>query len=394
MSIGWVPHWVVGGWAVVASLLWVVSHVRAARTLLRLPQLGDAALPAPEPWPRLSIVIPACNEAATLEAAISTLLSQDHPDLEVVIVDDRSTDGTGAIADRIAAADPRVQAVHVDELPDGWLGKVHALHVGARHTTGDWVLFTDADVHYAPGTLRKAHALAVARRIDMLVLIPELRSNGLLHEAVVDAFGGMLMQSIDLAAVADPASDAYVGSGAFNLVRRAVWERSEGFHHIRLEVADDVGVGLVMKRAGARQEVWLASREVKVLWYPSLGAMARGLEKNLFAVVGQYRVWRVVVRLLGLAAIVVGPFVGLFHSPVAAVAGVLAFACLPAFGLVLRRRLPGHRMLPTLLVPLGQVLLMYMVVRSTWVCLRRGSIEWRGTRYPLDRLAAHQKVKV
>ncbi len=394
MTEGTAAWWIVAVWAGVTSVVWVVAYLRASWTLTRMPRLSDAVPGEPSPWPKLSIVIPACNEADTIEAAIATLLAQDHPNLELVVVDDRSTDGTGEIVDRVAAADARVTAVHVETLPDGWLGKVHALHVGASRATGSWILFTDADVHYAPGALRRAHALAVDRGMDMLVLIPQLRTSGVVHESAVTAFGGLFFQTTKPDEVADPDSDAYVGGGAFNLVRRSVFDRSEGFEYLRMEVADDVGLGLVMKRAGARQECWLATGEVSVLWYPSIAAMARGLEKNMFGIIGHYRLWRLSCRLLAFTALVVGPFAGLLHSPALALVSALAFGVIPVSAAVVRTRMPGHRFLPALLTPVGQVLIIYMIARSTWVCLRNGAIEWRGTRYPLDRLAELQRVKV
>ena len=391
MSIG---YWVVAGWAALAALGWIVAYVGGARALASLPRLGAVTPPEPSPFPRLSIVIPACNEAATIEPAIATLLAQDHPNLEIVVVDDRSNDGTTEIVDRVAASDSRVVAIHVTELPDGWLGKVHALDVGTQRATGDFVLFTDADVHYAPGTIRKAHALVVDRQIDSLVLLPQLEASSFLHEAVIDGFGSMFLQSVKPERAADPASEHYIGGGAFNLVRRSVLGRSAGFEHIRMEVADDMGLGLVLKRAGARQELWLAAREVKVLWYPSIAAMARGLEKNMFGIIGHYRAWRAVLRIAAVLLFVVGPFVGLAHSPFTAIASALAFASLFAFALVTRARIDGHRVLPALLTPVGQLVMLYFAARSTWVCTRNGAIEWRGTRYALARLAELQRVKV
>src|SRR6185369_5444580 len=100
--------------------------------------------------------VPACNEAGTIETALASLLAQDYPGLEIVLVDDRSSDGTGVIIDRLAASDPRISAIHVRDLPIGWLGKVHALQRGLERVRGALVLFTDADIYFAPGSLRRA----------------------------------------------------------------------------------------------------------------------------------------------------------------------------------------------------------------------------------------------
>ena len=132
-------------------------------------------------------MIPACNEADTLGAALGTLLAQDYPALEILLVNDRSTDGTGDIVDRLAASDPRITALHVRELPQGWLGKVHALHVASERARGDWLLFTDADVHFAPGALRRAVAVARVHQLDHLTCVPNVTTHGCLQEITMSA---------------------------------------------------------------------------------------------------------------------------------------------------------------------------------------------------------------
>ena len=393
MSAGTIVWWIVGAWTVLASLAWVVAYLTGARALLGMPVLHEAEPKAPARWPKLSVIIPACDEADTIESALETLRAQDYPALELVLVDDRSRDGTGAIIDRMAEGDDRITVVHVSELPPDWLGKVHAMQRGLEASKGEWILFTDADVHYGPGTLRKTVALSVEHGLDHLTVFPKLMATGVLHEAVIDAFGGMFFQTVRPHEITNPESDAYAGAGAFNLVRRETFERSEGFEWLRMEVVDDAGVGLAIKRAGGRAEAWLGSRDLSVLWYPSIGAMARGLEKNLFGIIGHYRLWRALLRMLAFLTILLGPFAGLFHSSWTAAAAAAAFLPMPVLALVLKRRF-DQRFWPALLIPLGQLFMVYAALRSTWVCARQGGIVWRGTKYPLDTLRAMQRVKV
>src|SRR2546423_821839 len=144
---------------------------RAARLAARLADLSPDGAGL---MPPLSVVVPALNEEATVEAAMRTLLALDYPDLEIIGVDDRSTDETGAILDRLAAEDARLRVTHVRELPPGWLGKNHALHVGSAVARGEWILFTDADVHFERDALRRAVRYAVYRRLDHLVVVPQV----------------------------------------------------------------------------------------------------------------------------------------------------------------------------------------------------------------------------
>lgn len=385
-------EWVRLAIAGLTALLWVGTALYAARACRRIPALEEVEPVEPEPWPRLSVVVPACQEGDTLEAALGTLLAQDYPALEIVLVDDRSTDATGEVVDRLAARDPRVRPIHLAELPAGWLGKVNALSRGTEAATGEWVLYTDADVHHGPGVLRKAVALALARRLDHLTVAPRLVTSSVAQELTTAAFALMWVATLRVDAVADPASDAYVGLGAFNLVRRAALDRSEGWPYLRMEIADDAGLGLVLKRSGARSSLWLGPRDLAITWYPSFRAMVRGLEKNVFAALGHYRVGRLVARVLLLLLAVVGPWaaLGVPHGWLPPLAACLSLV-VPA--LVVPARL-GMRARAVLLLPVGGLLLGFVLLRSAVVCTWRGGVEWRGTFYPLQDLRTLQRVKL
>ena len=172
----------------IGCVYWLWMFVGTLRVVRAVPLLAASDAPPPQTWPKLSIVIPACNEAASLESALCSVLEQDYPELEIILIDDRSTDGTAAIVDRMAAADPRILAIHVEQLPEGWLGKVHALDLGAAKASGSWLLFTDADVHMAPGTLRRAIAYAAHHAIDHLAAVPDLWPSSLLVDANMALF--------------------------------------------------------------------------------------------------------------------------------------------------------------------------------------------------------------
>ena len=112
---------------ILLSALWIAIFAYLSWALKQLPRFERQTAAPLERWPRLSVIVPACNEAAQLEPAVRTIMAQDYPELEIILVDDRSSDGTGALIDGLAREDARVRAIHIDKLPDGWLGKVHAL---------------------------------------------------------------------------------------------------------------------------------------------------------------------------------------------------------------------------------------------------------------------------
>ncbi|NQU19975.1 MAG: glycosyltransferase [Candidatus Nealsonbacteria bacterium] len=394
-----IPETILIGYVFLGCVYWLWIAAGVLRIVCAVPVLRNVDSPEPEVWPKLSVVIPACNEADKIEAAVRSVLGQDYPELEVVLIDDRSTDGTGELVDRLAADDPRVQAVHVTELPDGWLGKVHALDVGVRRATGDWVLFTDADVNYRGDMLRRAVAYCEDRRLDHLAAAPEIWSNQFLADVAVASFLRSFCVLVRCWAVEDPNSGAFVGIGAFNLVRREAFDRTEGFEWLRLEVADDVGLGLMMKRSGGRSCMVTAVGLLGLHWYRTIGEMARGFEKT-FASAAQCSVLRLAAICLLSTALELAPLAAFL--PVRRVipgdsSGLWwaggAMIAMAVFSIVALARWSRGRVLPGLCFPLGVVLNTALLLRAGWLGVWRGGVDWRGTRYPNAVLRRGARVR-
>jgi glycosyltransferase involved in cell wall biosynthesis len=377
--------------------LWVVGLGYLIVAIQRLPVLREQHAPVPDVWPRLSVVIPACNEGANLESAVATLLQQDYPDLEIILVDDRSRDGTGEIIERLAREDPRIRAVHVETLPQGWLGKVHALHRGVERASGDWLLFTDADVHFGAGILRRAVAFVLRQRIDHLALIPRTIQKSFWLELAVNTFGLLFFITTRAASVNRAGSKAFVGIGAFNLVNARRFHRTAGFEWLRLEPGDDVGLGMMIKQSGGTTRLAFAYEDLSLQWYSSVTAMFKGLEKNLFGPGSHYRWQLMLVRVGIIWALVAGPYFslifGLAHGLAPLwIAGAAAISVQLIFPVccVADRKTRG---LILLLFPMGVLLITAMMLRAAYQCLKNGGIDWRGTHYPIDQLRAGQRVR-
>lgn len=375
------------------ALASLAALAETARGLARLRTLGDAAA-ALERWPRVTIVSPACNEERHVERSVRSSLALDYPDLQVVVIDDRSTDRTGAIVDHLAGEDPRVVARHVRELPDGWLGKLNALKLGVEASDGEWLLFMDADVHLAPDALRRAIGDAERHRLDLLTVVPTIESAGPLAGAIFGLSLAILSVGGRLQKVRDPRSPAVAATGAFILVRRAALLATPGFEWLKLEVADDFGLCLLIKSHGGRCEIVNARGAVKLEWYASFREMAVAMQKNLFAILGRFSV----ARSAGIAAFFAWlglvPFAALVAAPMELrTIPVLTLAALAA-NVALASRVTGRRRSGAGLVPLACLAMSAMVVRAAWVGWRIGGIAWRGVRYPAALLAANQRVRV
>jgi Glycosyl transferase family 2 len=378
-------------WGILAlsALYWAAIAYQLGQALRWVPQLAELNPVPPARWPALSLVIPACNEADTLESALRSRLREDYPGLELVVIDDRSTDGTGDIVERVAAEDARVRPLHVHALPEGWLGKVHALHVGAEAARGEWLLFTDADVHLEPGTLRTAVAYCEARGLDHLGVFPEVWSRSFLLDVALGTFGRLVAMAARPHAVEDPRSKAAFGVGAFNLVRRSALARSPGLPWLKLELLDDAALGQMLKRSGARCAMALGRGRVGLDFYPSFAELVRGTEKNGFAGAGRFSQARLLLFCTTLLLLELAPFAALlaFGHPALQRVGALVTALALGTSAVGSRWM-ARPVLPAMLLPVGTLLFVGCLLRSGYLAHRRGGIAWRGTLYPTAQLRA------
>jgi hypothetical protein len=363
----------------------LVLRLRAFR--LGFPTLREWDGPMLQDWPRVSVIVPCRNEARGVEKAMSSLLAQDYPSLEIVAVNDRSQDRTGAVLDGLAAHDPRLRVLHIETLPEGWLGKNNAMHQGAQCATGSWLLFTDGDVVFEANALTRSVAFAVMHGLGHFVALPRFVAHGFLERAFVSTFAVALGLKLDPAKLCVPRSWAYVGVGAFGLVRRDAYERIGGHERLAFEVADDLKLGLLLRRNGIPQGCLDADGMVSVRWQNGLVASLRGLEKNAFAGCE----WSP-----ALAAVAVGAVIGaallpyaplfvavpLWTKPLAFLAAVLPILLVAASA----QRMSGGAGLEGLAAPFGAVALGLVIAWSTALALVRGGIVWRGTFYPLNEL--------
>ncbi len=376
-----------------SCLAWLWGAVCLRRMLTSVTLLDRVAGADPARWPRLSIVVTACDERDTLPGAAATWRALDYPDLQVVLVDDRSRDGTSELADDLARRDPRLDVVHVEQLPDGWLGKPHAMQRGLDRADGEWILFTDADVHFDPSALRRALLLAERRGLDFLAVLPDIPVQGFLLNAAMATFGRMFSMSQRLWKVSDPSSEAFVGLGAFNLVRRSALDATAGLPWLAMDTVDDLALGLLMKRSGARCDVAWGGGLVSVAWYESLGAMVVGMEKNTYAMAG-CRLSTIVVMVAGVLLLELGPLAALLPGNPGWLQGLAGAALL--VGVVTGLRLAAwfrRPLLPALATPVGALLFAWILLRAAVLGARRGGIRWRGTFYPVEALRAGRRVR-
>ena len=377
------------------ALSWMMRVLIWRRMLRLVPDLTRNIDANPSlPLPALSVIVPARNEAASIAATLRSLLAAEGVELQIIAVNDRSTDQTGAImesvAESLAGEDKTLQILHVTDLPPGWLGKTHAMALAAQHATGEWLLFTDGDVLFRPDALRRALEYAICSGADHMVLMPTimLRSRG---ERMMIAFLQVLsIWAVRLWRVPDPAARRdSVGVGAFNLIRREAYDALGGWQAFRMEVLEDLALGRRVKASGFAQRVALGLDLVSVRWARGAFGVVENLTKNLFALFHFRPEW-LLAFVCGLAMFTLFPLAAcLAGQALWWPTGIMLIALFLAYQQV--GRYDHFSAAQMLLFPAAAVLLLYALLRSMCVVLWRGGVSWRGTFYSLRELRKQAK---
>jgi glycosyltransferase involved in cell wall biosynthesis len=428
--------WIISG--ALLGLLWLrrvlqaffgMRHVRdlSAPEFDRIPQRRDGEIP------HVCVVVPARNEEVHVEGTIRSLLALDYPRIRIVAVDDRSTDATGEILDRLAAEAPaRLQVLHVKELPAGWLGKTHAMWLAAQQLpdekcttedaeagsgdqetgrqavaelhscpalsssassaysavkslSGDWLLFTDADTIFRPDSLRRAIVYAQQCNADHLAVFPKIDTATFGGHVMVAFFGVLFLFWRRPWKVNDPEADDAIGLGVFNLIRREAYEQIGTWQALRLSVVEDVKLGELVKQRGLRQMAALGQDLLTNFWAHDAFSVVENLSKNFFAA-ARYKV----SRALGICALFlifhVLPYVAVFVAPGLAKIGFgLALVAIALMYIGMSRQ-PNVSPFYFFTHPFAALLFVYIMLRSMTLALSKGGVTWRGTTYPLEEL--------
>ncbi len=371
------------------ALGWIVSTVVTYSGMASIPSLADAAIFEGPDFPRISILLAARDEAEKMPAALVSLLKLNYPNYEVIAVDDRSTDATGKILDEFAARDARLKAIHVAELPKGWLGKPHALASAYEKASGEWLIFTDADVHFAPDLLRRAVTYMARERLDHLTLLVRLDLRGFWEPVALGYLGVIFAMGTHPWKTSDAKSKAYMGVGAFQMIRRATYEAIGTHRRLAMEVVDDMKLGKLVKMGGFRSMAAPSEHLMNVRWQEGFGNIVKGLTKNMFAGFS-FSAAQALAAMCGVFALSVAPVLGvIFARGVAQIAAAVAVIAAMIFEALLMPRARASRWFGVTHA-LGALVICYIILRSMIVTLGRGGVVWRGTFYPLEELRRGQ----
>jgi glycosyltransferase involved in cell wall biosynthesis len=378
-------QWIAG---VILGLVWLSRVIDAGFGIRKIPDISQPQWDRepPAPHPSVAIVVPARNEEESIEQALLRLEALDYDNYQIIAIDDRSTDKTGEIMDRVAGASSgKLKIVHVRELPSGWMGKVHAMWSAARETSADWLLFTDADVMFRPDTLRRAIAYAEIEHADHLVVLPQVIMQKFTEKMMIAFFQLLFVFGHRPWKVSDPKTKDHMGVGAFNMVRRSAYEAVGTFERLRMEVVDDMKLGKVIKEGGFSQRVAFGDDMVRVRWAHGARGVINNLTKNFFAVMS-FQTWRALLSCVGMAILNYLPFIGvLIAHGWARVPYAVALASMLFLYSGIWKQAEIHPWY-FFLHPVSTTLFIYTMLRSTFVTLHNDGVNWRGTHYALEEL--------
>ena len=372
------------------STVWFALGVEWFRGMRGIPLLSDVGSTGNlERYPSLSVIVPARNEERSINESIETILSQSYPgELEVIVIDDRSTDGTGRILQTLQRANPdRLKILLVHDLPEGWLGKNHALYLGAGSARGEWLVFTDADVRFSPLCFEYAMNYATRNGLHHLTLPPEILSRGLLLRGFVAAFTLIFMVTQRPWRARDPRSSQAVGIGSFNLVSRDVYEEIGTHRAIAMRPDDDMKLAKLVKKHGFKQDVAYGNGLVSVEWHESLKGAVHGLGKSLFPGM-DYRVDAAVLASILLFITNVLPYFSIILSrgPARVISAPSVLLTCAMYLFHARHTNSRTTLWYAALHPFSVCVFLYAMLNSVITTLANGGIEWRGTHYPLAYL--------
>lgn len=377
----------------VAGVLAIVAQGAAVVLAARMPRLDPARSPVAGAWPRVSVIVAARNEELDLPGCLDDLLRQDYPDLEVLVVDGGSTDRTREVA---LARAPRVRLLDEPPLPDGWVGKNWACEVGYRAATGEYLLFTDADVRYHPTAVRATVAWAQAEEAALTTLAPRIEMVGFWEKVVLPFYVQMVLTYFRTPRVNREDSSAAMANGQYSLVRRRDYEGVGGHAAVRGAVLEDVALARRFRSAGARLRVAWAPDLLSTRMYRDRHEMFEGLVKNIHDT--EFSAARQAGLFLGVALVFLAPLllfpIGLLLAslPLAAL-GVAVYALF-----FLKHALFAHGVRGSavygLLFPVAAAYYLALLATSLGRGIAGRPVAWKGRSYPIqsaDRSGPHNR---
>ena len=372
-------------YGILTTIYWVGTSIYLFFNRGKIKFLSQVSTTNSLPEPPVVVIIPVRNEEADLAKALQSVCRLNYQNYRILVINDRSTDRTPEILQEFAIREPKISVLEIKELPPGWLGKNNALYQGYAATSKEWMLFTDADVVYNPNALSKALTYAQDKQLDYLTILPEIKSRSAILVSIINTFMIMLELKLKPWAANNPHSKAYIGVGAFMLLKRTAYEKAGTHIPIALRPDDDLKLGELVKKAGLLMDVLNGNGQISLEWYTSIREFINGLMKNTFSVAN----YNILIAISGafatlLAFVLPFPLLIIFGGSAGRwMAFIIFLFQLPLY--LPRKNMPG-KWYDVLMMPFAGSLISYIIIKSAYLTLKRGGIYWRESFYPLSEL--------
>lgn len=382
---------------VVFTSIWGLFLIGVYRAISSIETLDRYLDGRPKANSKISIIIAVKDGEKEIEETLRRLVKCDYPNFEIIVVNDRSQDRTQKIIEKVKVEYANIICVQIKELPASWLGKVHALHQGIKHASGEYVLFMDADVIVSDQVLNASVLACEKNNLDHLGVLPEfIPGEFLLNVMTSTSIFLFILSAKPWLPIEKRPLESTKGVGAYNFVRRSTFEKTEGFTWLKMDVADDVALAQLIAGHGGRSQLMRAGKsKLEVSWYESFKGLVFGLEKNIVGGFTNYR--PMLIFLISFVSILVTivPLVALnfYKWPLVFYSGATSLLFTLAFVLSVKKFMKQSS-LTLYFFPIGITLLGLILFRASYICFKNGGIKWSGTFYPLKDLRDGTRVKL
>jgi len=341
--------------------------------------------------PLVSVLVPAHNEAKHLKSSLQTLITQDYPNLEVLIINDRSQDETQKIIDDFCQHYKFCHGITINDLPEGWLGKSHALQQGLNQAKGEYCLLTDADVIHAPWVISATVAMCKKKRLDYCTLAPNITPKTNTLSWFMPFLGYVLYLTLHPWRMNTRICYKPTGIGAFNFFKTTLLRETKALNVVALDPIDDVGVAKAIGQKSQKGAFLLSENAITLDWYPDLNALKKGLEKNLYRQFN-YQKPRFFISLIGLLGYIFSPVIFLIlGSSTLIKIEVVMLIIRYCFFLMQPNNSWSRKTIAYIMHPLSALVFSYIAIRSVFLAEKRQAILWGGISFPLSKLKAFLK---
>jgi chlorobactene glucosyltransferase len=395
-------HSLILGGLSITALIALYQSYRSHRAVRETHPPDDVPLPVPETAPHISIILPVRNEEANVDACLTSLLTQDYPNFSITVIDDGSTDATPHLLEQWRARDRRIQVHRIDELPDDWAGKPHALHTGAMLTNGEWLLFTDADTRHAPQTLRLMVGHALHRQVDMLSMCTNLMTmSGMAMPLLMPMSEVVLAHRVTPGEVANPAYPRAFAFGQYILLRREAYDETGGYaaSYMRTTFVDDLALAEQFKHYGKHVELVNGRGLIQNRQWTTWKSARQGWGKSCYSEIirsglpfgGLHAGLALIIYGLGpLLALIYALFTRKMSRLSTLLAGITLLAQIDAKRCFDREH--GLSVAWSFTAPLGWAVFGVMVLDVARLILTGHGADWKGRRIHIQKAHAQDKV--